>query len=265
MTDRRDEHQSEIAARLIRHGEELLRAKRGVTEFSRNAESDKLLNDLDGYPHAFVIACLVDRQMTAEKAWLVPYVLSQRLCGFSFEHLQLLTESQIAHAFRKPTPLHRFPDVMSKCVFLAIRRISDVYGDNAARIWMGKPPSADVVLRFLAFQGFGPKLATMAANILARDFKVEFSDYYSVDVSVDVQLRRVFTRLGLVPERASVEQIVYKARAFNPTFPGLLDFPAWEIGRSWCLPSKPVCSACYMRDVCPTARLNQFAAVVAGA
>ena len=125
MTDRREENQSEIAARLIRHGKELLRAKRRVTEFSRNAESDKLLNDLDGYPHAFVIACLVDRQMTAEKAWLVPYLLSQRLGGFSFEHLQLLTERQIAHAFRKPTPLHRFPDVMSKCVFLAIRRISD--------------------------------------------------------------------------------------------------------------------------------------------
>jgi len=102
-------------------------------------------------------------------------------------------------------------------------------------------------------RGIGPKIATIAANILARDFKIRFADYYSVDISVDVYLRRVFTRLGLIAKGASVEEVVYRARALHPSFPGLLDLPAWEVGRKWCRPKEPRCIDCHMRDVCPTA------------
>jgi endonuclease III len=94
----------------------------------------------------------------------------------------------------------------------------------------------------------------MAANILARDFKVPFSDYYSIDVSVDVHLRRVFTRLELIREHASVEEVVYQARALHPEFPGLMDLPTWEIGRTWCKPTNPKCAECYMLTVCPTGK-----------
>jgi endonuclease III len=93
----------------------------------------------------------------------------------------------------------------------------------------------------------------MAANILARDFKIHFSDYYSIDVSVDVHVRRVFTRLGLIRADASGEEVVYTVRALHPSFPGLMDLPAWEIGRNWCRPKKPQCSECYMQSYCPTA------------
>ena len=90
----------------------------------------------------------------------------------------------------------------------------------------------------------------MAANILARRFKVEFSDYFSIDVSADVHVRRVFARLGLVPEKASVEQTVFRARALHPEFPGLMDMPCFKIGRSWCKPKEPACTDCYMSGVC---------------
>jgi endonuclease-3 len=99
----------------------------------------------------------------------------------------------------------------------------------------------------------GPKIATMAANALAREFKVPLSDHYSIDVSVDVHVRRVFARLGLVPSDSTGDQIVYRARALHPDFPGLLDFPAWEIGRTWCRPQRPDCAACYMTEICPSA------------
>jgi endonuclease-3 len=71
----------------------------------------------------------------------------------------------------------------------------------------------------------------MAANILARNFKIPFSDYFSIEVSADVHVRRVFCRLGFCPPDASIEQIIYKAKALHPGFPGIMDLPSWEIGR----------------------------------
>jgi endonuclease-3 len=100
----------------------------------------------------------------------------------------------------------------------------------------------------------------MAANILARAFKIPFADYYSIDVSADVHVRRVFRRLGLISEDAGPEEAVYAARALHPKFPGLMDSPAWEIGRNWCRPTAPHCADCYMRAVCPTSCADTSAA-----
>ena len=241
------------ASLLVERGEELFSAPRVRVKFTGDPAVDSLLNDLENHSHAFVVGCVTDRQISAEKAWLIPHQLSQRLGGFTFDHLRSQSLKRLRQAFREPDSLHRFPDEMSKNVYLAIQRIADEYEGDAARMWLGEPPSAEVVLRFLAFRGIGPKIATMATNILARDFKIHFTDYYSVDVSVDVHLRRVFTRLGLIAKDASVEEIVYRARALHPSFPGLLDLPAWEIGRKWCQSKEPRCIDCNMQVVCPTA------------
>ncbi len=142
---------------------------------------------------------------------------------------------------------------MGSFFYAAIQRIAQEYSGDASRIWNDKPSSAELVHRFLEFDGVGPKIATMASNILARDFKVPLSDYYSIDVSVDVHLRRVFARLKLITEGEPIESVVYRARALSPEFPGLLDYPAWEIGRQWCRPSSPRCDECYMAPCCPGA------------
>lgn len=118
-----------------------------------------------------------------------------------------------------------------------------------ARIWKDRPTSAEVVYRFLEFDGIDPKIASMAVNILARDFKIRFADYYAIDISADVHVRRVFGRLGLCPPDAKIEQIIYKAGALYPKFPGIMDLACWEIGRNWCRRGKPACGGCYMNSV----------------
>lgn len=243
-----------IRDRLVEHGERLFRAPKQAIQFAKDAEADALLNDLTGHPHAFVLACVMDRQVKAERAWVIPYRISEKLGGFSTKVLQQLSREEVYRLMSEPEPLHRFVDTMSQCFHSAIQRIRNRYSGDAARIWTGKPSSAEVIYRFLEFEGIGPKIACMAANILAREFKIPFADYFSIDISADIHVRRVFHRLGFCPEDVSAEQVIYKARALHPVFPGLMDLPCWEIGRSWCRPGRQDCTACYMQDLCPTAR-----------
>jgi endonuclease III len=198
----------------------------------------------------------MDRQIRAELAWIIPYEISKRLGSFEFSHIASLSLSDVEQVMHEPEPLHRFPEAMSRNLYEAIQTIKDSYNGYAANIWLGEPSSAEIVYRFLQFRGIGPKIATMTANILAREFKIRMKDYYSIDISVDVHVRRVFGRLGLAREGASNEELIYKARAINPEFPGLIDLPLWEIGRTWCKTKHPNCDQCYMNGLCPKAKTD---------
>jgi endonuclease III len=239
-----------IRDRLVEHGQTLFRAPKQLIQFTRDPQADALLNDLTDHPHAFVLACVMDRQVKAEKAWLIPYRISEKLSVFSMERLSALSRADVNRLMAEPEPLHRFVDTIAAHFHSAVQRIRNNYAGEAARIWTGRPSSAEVVYRFLEFDGVGPKIGSMAANILAREFKIPFADYFSIDISADVPVRRVFARLGLCAADATVEQVIYKARALHPEFPGIMDLPCWEIGRNWCKPLTPKCGECYMQDWC---------------
>ena len=238
---------------LVEHGETLFSAPKQLIQFTKVAEADTLLNDLDTRPHAFVLACVMDRQVKAEKAWLIPYRISEKLGGFSMAALSQLSRADVNRLMSQPEPLHRFVEKMSGFFHSEVQLICNQYECNAARIWSGSPSSAEVVYRFLEFDGVCPKIGSMAANILALEFKIPFADYFSIDISADVHVRRVFARLGLCAPDATVEQVIYKAKALHPKFPGMMDLPCWEIGRNWCKARGQECNSCYMRDLCPTA------------
>jgi endonuclease III len=241
-----------ISKRLIQLGEELLKAPKQIIEFTNDPKADKLLNDLKNQPHAFVLGCIMDRQCIAKKAWVIPYEISKKINGFSVEQLCRLSELEILDLMTKPEPLHRYSQKMANLFYLAVNRIDKYYKGDASRIWSGKPSSAEVVYRFLQFKGVGPKIGSMAVNILVRDFKIPVSDYINIDISPDRHVKRVFSRLGLCDNDNN--QSIYKARALNPNYPGVFDFPCFDIGRKWCKENGKICSDCYMNDLCITAQ-----------
>lgn len=252
-----------IRDRLVERGGALFGKPGGFVDLARVREADALLNDLAGHPHAFVLACIMDRQIRAERAWVIPYRIAEALGGFDIARLGALSCEDVQRLMREPEALHRMPDLMGRLFHAGVRRIIEVYGGDAARIWRDRPTSAAVIFRFLEFDGVGPKIATMAANILAREFKIPFADHFSIDISADVQVRRVFGRLGLCRADATVDEVIYKARALHPAFPGIMDLVCWEIGRTWCRPATPDCGCCPMGDLCPTARRGVAAIDVA--
>jgi len=218
--------------------------------FAVKVEADQLVKDINGQPHAFVIACLMDRQIIAERAWGIPYELQERLGSFEFPFLLQRSEQELEHAMQHPTPLHRFNPTMAKSMYAAIHRIDDEYDGNAGAIWAGRPPSATVVRRFLEFNGIGPKIAGTAANILVRDLRVEFADRSAIDIGADVQVTRVFSRMGFVPQDASIEDVVHRAREMYPEYPGVFDLILWDLGRTLCRPENPACTSCEWAGQC---------------
>lgn len=212
-------------------------------------EANSFLNDLVNFPHAYVLACCMDRQVKAEIAWMIPIRLRKIIGDFSIETLDNISLEEYLTIFNENT-LHRFNDIMAKVFYSGVKRIVKDYDGDASKIWVGNPSSAAVVYRFLQFDGVGIKIATMATNILARQFKVPFSDYYSIDISPDVHILRVLRRSGLVDKEASIDSIIYKARELCPEFPGIIDFSCWEIGRKWCRPRNPNCEECIIEQEC---------------
>lgn len=245
-----NDRENNIIRILIQKGNELFKKPYEKIKFTKSSEANDLLNDLQDFPHAFVLACVMDRQMKAEKAWLIPYEISREIQGFRFSQLLELSPNFLRGIFKKKN-LHRFNTVMADNFYSAVQKIHDGYQDNALNIWKGKPRSAAIVRKFLDFKGVGVKIATMATNILAREFKIPMEDYICVDISPDVHVKRVFKRLGLIPKNASNEELIYRAREMNPLYPGIFDYPCFQIGRNWCRPTKPHCGACYLDDYCP--------------
>ena len=244
---------SSLQRRLIELGRREFRKPRTPVTFTGDPAADRLVNDIRRFPHAYVIGCIMDLQIRTERAWYIPYALSQKLGGFEFDKLANQSMRQCRRLISTPEPLHRFPDKMAVNLHSAISLIRHEYRGKASRIWTDRPTSAALILRFLQFRGVGPKIATMAANILARRFKVPLTNHFAIDISPDVHVKRVFNRLGLVPEKATVDQVVYAARDLYPQFPGILDSVVWKIGRTWCHPRHPECMKCPLDSGCPSA------------
>ena len=189
-----------------------------------------MLIDVDRFPHHFVLACLMDRQVKAARAWAVPYRLGSRIGGFEFSHYETLRLQRVQRIFAEMS-LHRFNRNMARIFLSGVQRISSHYRGDAKNIWAGTPPCARVVRRFLEFDGVGPKIATMAVNLLVKQAKVPMTDLSAIDISADSQVMKYFQTEGLLRKAAKKEELIYLAREINPEYPGLLDLLAWEGGR----------------------------------
>lgn len=222
--------EKEVINFLITEGKKRLNSSRTKILFTGISDVDDILNNLNEYSHMFFLSCVMDRQIKAEKAWTIPYLVGKEIGGFSFDYFLKLDLDNTKKIFNDKK-LHRFNNNMAECFYSAIQDIHSKYNNHAENVWLGNPKSALVIRRFLEFKGIAVKIANMAVIILVRDFKIPLQDYSSIDIAPDVQVKKYFIHNGLLREDASNEELIYLAREIYPIFPGLLDFAAWEGGR----------------------------------
>jgi uncharacterized HhH-GPD family protein len=210
---------------------------------------------------ALLAGVIGDYQMPAERAWAVPYHLSQRLGGWGVELVAEAPDS-VLEAFLGPPALHRFPTQSARWLVAGAQRVIDDYGAKVGAVWSDQPTARELQARLHEFVGVSQKKAAMAVEILSGQFGVDIRELSGSDIAYDVHVRRVMLRTGLA-ERDEVNHMVGAARLANPERPGALDLPMWEIGKTWCRSRRPECDRCVIGDVCP--RLISAAANVRGA
>ena len=249
-----------IVSELKRFGRDSLEQKDGISGIDSGDAAHALVNDLARHPHAFVLGCIADRRVQAEIAWRLPHKIREAAGDFKFETLLRLQKSVWSSVLGSSG--HPLASEMERVLPAAIRLIGDRYNGDAARIWAPGSSGATVARRFLAFDGVGPKIANMAVNMLVRDFGIELPRPMP-DIAVDTHVLRVFERLGLLGSLAHSGlrstkakqrlRLQLRARELNPDWPGELDWPAWQIGRTWCHAGRPPdCGKCCMDTVCPS-------------
>jgi len=248
-----------IVDRLLEFGEESGSSAPEVAVFiPNNIDAEQYFRS---NPFAFLTGVIFDQGIVAERAWEAPWLLKNRLGHFDLHRLAAETES-VKTAVAEPPALHRYVNNVPEWVSAAARKVLAEYGGETAAIWSDSPTAAELQRRFEAFVGIGPKKAAMAVEILIGHFGVEVEDLSGTNLAYDVHVRRVFLRAGLA-DRDDQNHMIEMARHHNPDRPGALDGPAWTIGREWCHPSRPDCSACVLTAVCP--RLIERGDVVKGA
>lgn len=237
---------STVAHLLVEYGFEL--ESQGAAQFGASftnvPEADLLLRD----PNAFLIGTLFTQGVPAERAWLGPYLLRERLGTLDLEFLAGHPE-RVRDAVQQAPMLHRFKETMPRWIVGAAERLIAEYGGDASGIWTPGSHVVEVTERLSAFHGIGRKKAVMAVEILTRHFGVELRGREFGQVAYDVHVRRVFLRSGLADED-SIESIEQAARLACPESPGTLDLPAWIIGRESCRPRSPRCDECRLSSAC---------------
>ncbi|HEX9353747.1 MAG TPA: hypothetical protein VF933_08020 [Streptosporangiaceae bacterium] len=217
-----------------------------AVDFTASPQANDLLRS---NPFAFLLGVLFDQNIPAERAWIAPYLLQQRLGHL--DPARIANDLVGVHAAIGQVPtLHRYVEKMPRWVVSAAQHVMTTYHGDAGTIWSSTPAADELQRRFRAFTGIAQKKAAMAVEILERDLGVPVAHLHRSDVAYDVHLRRVFLRTRLA-DRDDRDHMIAVARALHPERPGVLDFPAWRIGRNWCHPGLPDCAPCPLTHVCP--------------
>lgn len=249
--------QQAVVAALLAHAKSAIDQSPAEPVFTPNPDANRLVVD---DPFAFLLAVILDQGIKAERAWAGPYLLKLRLGHLDPARIAA-DPGAVQNAVKTPPTLQRYVNKIPAWIVAAASRVLRDYDSDAARIWTDQS-AQEVQRRLDAFEGIGQKKAAMAVEILARDLRVPIRDLEGSDIAYDVHVRRVFLRTGLA-ERDDLEHMVAVARALRPERPGEIDFPAWNIGRTWCRPGVPLCPECPLLTVCP--RLVERADGVSGA
>jgi endonuclease III len=215
--------------------------------FTRDKNADEFLRR---NPFAFLMAASIDRGALAEAVWQIPFLLKDKLGHLDPRLLSQMSEDELEGTLRQLDRQPRFPRQSARTIVSLAKLVTNKFDGDGACVWQGQEPR-DVIETLQEIWGVGPGIAHMAVRILIDEFGYHpgLRSLRTIDVKPDTHVVRVFHKTGLTNIRSG-KACVEAARQLHPKFPGLLDWPAWEIGRNWCHEHNPDCVTCPLCRVC---------------
>jgi uncharacterized HhH-GPD family protein len=132
-------------------------------------DSDAANRLLASDPLALLVGFALDQQVTVQKAFTGPLVLSERLGSFD---VATLADTDLEPVFREKPAVHRYPGVMAGRVHDLAVFLRDEYDGDAANVWKGVRSSEELRSRLAGLPGFGEMKVTSLASVLAKRFGV---------------------------------------------------------------------------------------------
>jgi len=137
--------------------------------FTDNAEANQLLAS---NPVALLIGMLLDQQFPMERAFLSPYLLSQRLDGpLDAVSIAALDDEAVAAIFKGPPALHRFPGSMGTRTRDMCAHLVEHYDGKASAVWRNAADGEQLYERLRAMPGFGESKARIFIGVIGKRLK----------------------------------------------------------------------------------------------
>lgn len=208
----------------------------------------------------FFLGVMLDRSINADYAWNAAKFISETLgdpidSSVLWKKLYTLEKRRLLGFLRYGNggyAFHRhyktFAHLLPKSSLLLLEK----YDGDPRNIWNGQRDIDDVRKRLEEFPCIGPALSRMTILILSRDYGLlgGAKAKKQLDIKPDIHVKRVFMRSGIIQKGASDKDVIKIARVLSPSYPGMLDNPAFNIGRNICRPTKPLCKECPLDRVC---------------
>jgi uncharacterized HhH-GPD family protein len=138
---------------------------------SQQPAADKLLAT---DPLALLIGMLLDQQIPLEKAFVGPYVLTERLGVDRLDAAALAAHDpdDFTRICSTPPALHRFPAAMAERIQKLCQVIVDEFGADPASVWSEAKDGPDLVKRVGRLPGFGKQKAQIFVALLGKQMGV---------------------------------------------------------------------------------------------
>ena len=121
-------------------------------------------------PMALLIGFALDQQVSVQKAFAGPQVLTERLGSID---AATLADANLEPVFAERPAIHRFPGAMAKRVHELALHIRDRYDGDAARVWTDAADSDELRANIAALPGFGEMKIKALGAVLAKRFGIE--------------------------------------------------------------------------------------------
>jgi uncharacterized HhH-GPD family protein len=136
-------------------------------------DSDEANAMIASDPLALLVGFALDQQVSVQKAFAGPLVISERLGAFD---AQALASADLEPVFRTRPAVHRFPAAMARRVHDLAVHVRDRYDGDAARVWADAADSDALRANLAGLPGFGAMKVTALGSVLAKRFGVEAAE-----------------------------------------------------------------------------------------